>query len=174
MKKAASILRYLFFCIFFVLGASAITLSILSDEITQNYKNIENLNLIEENSEKLERLIKAYDLQIEQVMNDPEILKRLSRRIVEGVGGGVGVGADPVATRQELRIATEILNPPSDPNEAVPLLRSYAERATKQHVKQGLFLSGAGLILIAFIFFGEPKQKKEEQTENAGNSFDAE
>ena len=168
MKKAASILRYLFFCIFFVLGASAITLSILSDEITQNYKNIENLNLIEENSEKLERLIKAYDLQIEQVMNDPEILERLSRRIVEGVG------ADPVATRQELRIATEILNPPSDPNEAVPLLRTYAERATRQHVKQGLFFSGAGLILIAFTFFGAPKQKEEEQTENAENISDAE
>ena len=164
MKKAVSILRYLFFCIFFALGASAVALSILSDEITQNYKNAEYLNLIEENSQEIERLIKAYDLQLEQVRNDPGILERLSERIL---GTGDGDGGDPAATRQELRMATEILNRSSDPNEAVPMLRTYAERATKKHVKQGLFLSGSGLILVAFTFFGAPKQKEEEQPENA-------
>ncbi len=173
MKKTVSIVRYLFFCIFFVVGASAIALSILSDEITQNYKNIENLNLIEENSEKLERLIKAYDLQLEQVMNDPEILERLSRRILGTDSQEDGV-AEIMATRQELRIATEILNRHSDPNETTPMLRTYAERATQKHVKKGLFLLGSGLILTAFIFFGEPKQKDGSQTEKGENSSDAE
>ena len=166
MKKAVSILRYLFFCIFFVLGASAIALSILSDEITQNYKNAANLKLIEENSQEIERLLKAYDLQLEQVKNDPEILEKLSERILGTEYDGEIVGADPASTRQERRIATEILNRNSDPNEPVPMLRTYAKRATKKHVKQGLFLSGSGLILVAFTFFGAPKQKEEEQTEN--------
>ena len=169
MKKAASILRYLFFCIFFVLGASAIALSILSDEIVENYENIDNLKLTEENSQKLERLIKAYDLQLEQVKNDPEVLERLSKRILGAESEDDG-GAEIMATQEELRIATEILKGPSDPNEAVGAIRVYAERATEKPVKQGLFFSGSGLILIAFIFFGAPKQK----TEDIENNSDAE
>lgn len=166
MKKTASIVRYLFFCIFFAVGASAIALSILSDEIVQNYKNTEHLKLIEENSQEIERLIKAYDLELEQVKNDPEILERLSRRILGTGSDNGGGGADPMAARQELRIATEILKRNSDPNEATPMLRTYAQRATQKHVKKGLFLLGSGLILTAFIFFGEPKQKGQEQTGN--------
>jgi hypothetical protein len=166
MKKAASIVRYLFFCIFFAVGASAIALSILSDEIVQNYKNIDYLNLIDENTQEIERLIKAYNLQLEQVKNDPGLLERLSRRILGTDSQEDGV-AEIMATRQELRMATEILSRSSDPNETVPMLRTYAQRATEKHVKRGLFLSGSGLILIAFIFFGAPKQKQEEQTNNA-------
>lgn len=174
MKKAVSIIRYLFFCIFFAFGASAIAFSMLSDEIAQNYKNTDNLRLIEENSRQIERLLKAYDLQLEQVKNDPQILEKLSERILGTEYDGDTVGADPAATIHERRLATEILNRSSDPNEPVPVLRTFAERATKKHVKQGLFLSGSGLILIAFTFFGAPKQKKEDKTENTENAFDAE
>ncbi len=159
MKRAASILRYIFFCIFFAAGASAIALSILADEIVQNYQGVEQLNLTEKNTIRLEELLKAYDLQIEQVQNNPEVLERIRRKVL-GDENEDPDAADIIATLEELRFAEEALAPSPNSNNTSSRLRIYAERSTEKHVKQGLFLSGAGLILIAFTFFGAAKTKK--------------
>ena len=80
----------------------------------------------------------------------------------------------PIATLEELRFAEEALNPSSGSDEKHGFLRTYAERATKKHVKQGLFLSGSGLILIALTFFGAPKIKKQKQCSKVTGAGDAE
>ena len=158
MNRAASIVRYIFFCIFFAAGASAITLSILADEITRNYQSIEQLKLTEEDTARLEELLKAYDLQLEQVKNNPEVLERMRRKIL-GENDQDGDTTQPIATLEELRFAEEALSRSSEANATHSRFRIYAERATKKHVKQGLFLSGSGLILIGFTFFGASKNK---------------
>ena len=173
MNRAASIVRYIFFCIFFAAGASAIALSILADEIVQNYRGIEQLKLTEEDTARLEELLKAYDLQLDQVKNNPEVLERIRRKIL-GDQEQDGDITHPIATLEELQFAKEALKASSGSDEKHGFLRTYAERATKKHVKEGLFLSGSGLILIALTFFGAPKIKKRKQCSKVTGAGDAE
>ena len=58
--------RYILFCVFFAIGASAIVLSNLVGEIDDNYKSREELRKIRAENKRLEYLTQEYTLQIQE------------------------------------------------------------------------------------------------------------
>ena len=81
MSKISLLIRYIFFCLFFAVGAGSMTLSFVAPELLKNYESIDQLRLAEANNEKLQQRIDTYDTQIEMVKIDPEILIRLEEKI---------------------------------------------------------------------------------------------
>ena len=80
MTKPAAFLRYIFFCVFFTIGACSIALSFLAPELSENFRSMDQLENTLQNNKKLEELLDVYDRQIEAAKSDPDILKRLERK----------------------------------------------------------------------------------------------
>jgi len=158
MSKTALFIRYIFFCLFFAIGAGSMTLSFLAPEILENYRSIEQLERTEANNKKLEELIKIYDKQIDMAESDPDILKRLQQKIL-GTDTPQDDAAFPQASEELMQLAKKALAE-TEKNIAPPTkFRKYIEHSAEKNNRLGLFYSGAALILIAFICFGTPKRK---------------
>lgn len=161
MSKLGAFFRYIFFCLFFSLGAGAMTLSFMAPELLANLKSIEYLNKTEYNNEKLKEMIDIYQRKIDMIENDPQALERLKRKTF-GIEPSDDSTVFPKATLEELELAdaalkTEI-NKPADNNK----LAIYLERSAEPIAKKGLFLAGAALILISFVSFGTIKEPEIE------------
>ncbi len=160
MAKGSAILRYLLFCIFFTAGAGAIALSILIDpEIGDYYKNRLKLTPTEKANERMERLIAQYDAQIQQLESDPNLLGKLHTFTfghepdIEGV-------ILPRASEEELAAAKEALFAELDEQMDAQLIPHWVHRCGEANNRRILFVSGCGLILITFIFFGTPHRHR--------------
>lgn len=160
MTKPAAFLRYIFFCMFFTIGAGSIALSFLAPELSENIRNIDQLEQTLQNNEKLEELLEIYDRQIEITKSDPDILKRLERKTL-GKDPTEQDTAFPVPSQKRLELARQAINENAKIQAPPSKLRKYIEHSAKPKTRKGLFYAGAALILIAFIFFGTPKQKLE-------------
>ena len=80
MSRWALIIRFLLFCLFFTVGAGAITLSILIDpEMTTFFQNRQILGEIERENQRIQDLTEKYQAQIDLIQNNPDILRRLER-----------------------------------------------------------------------------------------------
>ncbi len=161
MSKIALLTRYFFFCLFFAIGAGAITLSFLAPEMLDNYKSIDQLHRTEATNKELEERIDTYDKQIEMTINDPDILIRLQQKKF-GTETPQEDAAFPQPSDELMQIAkkamgeTEVTALPSS------RLRKYIEQSAEKKTRKGLFYSGAALVLIAFICFGAQKKQKPE------------
>jgi len=167
MSKTALFIRYIFFCLFFAVGAGSMTLSFIAPELLKNYKSIDQLRLSEANNEKLQQLINTYDKQIEMAMTDPEILARLEEKIF-GTESTHENAAFPQSSEGLTKLARKALSE-TDQNVAPPTkFRKYIEHSADKKNRLGLLYSGAALILIAFICFGTPKRKRQKKNVKKG------
>lgn len=135
------------------------TLSFLAGEIKDNYQSIDKLKHTEDDNKKLRQLIVTYEKQIAAAENDPEMLKRLQKKILR-TGELQEDAALPQAPEDLIKLARKALSENDRIAAAPSKLRKYIERSAEKRNRMGLFYSGAALILIAFIFFGTPKKQK--------------
>lgn len=115
------------------------------------------LDAVEASNEKLRSLDEDYDVLLEQLRANPGLLKRAARVTLGSAAADVNV-VYPQATAQELAAARAALMRDNDKEGAEIILPGWLERIREQRRRFGLFLSGASLILIAFIFFGPTKK----------------
>ena len=159
MSKTALFIRYIFFCLFFAVGAGSMTLSFIAPELLKNYESIDQLRLTEAGNEKLVERIDTYDTQIEMAKTDPEILIRLEEKIF-GTESTHENAAFPQSSEGLTKLARKALDE-TDQNVTPPTkFRKYIEHSADKKNRLGLLYSGAALILIAFVCFGLPKRKK--------------
>ena len=151
-----ALVRFVLFCIFFAVGASAISLSILVEEILQQGGNIFLLEEIQADNEKIESLTVDYESQIEQIKNNPEALQRL-KQITIGSRPEAEDTAFPRLSEQELAMATKALMAELGETNRQPNHPEWLVRCSGVKERKTLFFTGAGLILVAFIFFGTPR-----------------
>ena len=161
LEKSVAILRYVLFCVFFAAGLAAMALAIIADELGA-YCNSKILltQAIERDNPRIERLIADYTLQIENIQNDPNLLARL-RRVTLGQKLQAEDAAYPQASDEQLK-AVENLFADLDKSAPAPSLPRWIERISTARNRQAMFFSGAALILVAFVFFAAPTQKKPE------------
>jgi len=151
MNRAALIFRFLLFCLFFLVGAGAVILSILArPELYDYYHNRAALDELHLQNQKIADLTEQYTARVELIEANPEILQRFStatfnRRPTEPDT------VFPEAAGEQLRAETQ--PPPKDP------LPAWLSRILTPPNRTALFLAGTGLILLTFIFFGTPRQK---------------
>lgn len=159
MTKTQAFIRYIFFCIFFAIGAAAMLIAIKADEIKDYYQSRDLLTQAEQSNKKIENMLAEYDRQLAYIDNDPNILARLKPAVL-GQQPQRDQTAFPIAPEKMIAKAKAALSsdqPVTASDNSVP---QWAIRIAKPAVSKALFFAGAGLILISFICFGTPDPKK--------------
>lgn len=159
ISKATLIIRFLFFCLFFIVGVSAILLSILAEPELVNYYTSQDLLLqIEQQNKRIISLTAQYQAQIDLIEAEPDVLKRLAP-ITFRTPGAQSESPDSQAKNQLLKAeAQKLQQQMTSPPKTDPVPR-WLTRIIEPKIRRGLFASGAGLILITFIFFGTTRNQ---------------
>ncbi len=148
-----STLRMFVFIVFFSIGAAAMSVSILCDELLQYYHNKQALNSAQESTEKLKSLNTDYDVLIEQFKKDPNFIDRVVP-VTLGIEANEPNTIHPKATAEQLAAAKEALTADvNDKTTAFPV-PGWLNRCSEPRRRMVLFVTGAVLILISFMYFG--------------------
>ena len=151
--RGQDILRKFLFVVFFGIGAVALSGSILCSELLGYYRNKNLLKAAEESLKQLEVLNRDYDVLLEQLKADPDILERIAPATL-GTEPADRKAVYPKARAEELAAARKALMGDSRSEAAEPKVPKWLTRCSEPRRRVILFLSGAFLILISFIWFG--------------------
>jgi hypothetical protein len=160
MSPAGRAIRAILFCIFLGVGLGAIAFSIVVGEINDYYTSRDALVKLEADNERLKKLSAEYDLQLEQASTDPKILERL-KRVTLGEQPESEDTVYPKASRQDIAAAEAVIlagrqtDHPDDP------FRRIVDRCIQEKIRQSLFVAGAGLVLLTFLFFGAKRRPRK-------------
>jgi hypothetical protein len=129
----SDIIRAFFFMVFFGIGAAAVGITILSEDLVEYYSNRHLANSARE---------------LEQ---DPNHIKRIAPAVI-GAEYQDANAVYPEATARQLAAARKALE---DPNEETsePTIPTWLSRCTEPRKRTALFFSGVALILISFVCF---------------------
>ena len=159
MQKLAMTIRFVLFAVFFLAGAGAIVLSILAEpELHNYYQSRAALAQIQQQNEKIISLTAQYDTLIGRIEAEPNILDRLIP-LTFGHKPHATDTAFPQVQNQALQTETEKLLEQIENTASAEPIPAWFARILEPKIRRGLFLSGAGLILITCIFFGTTKGK---------------
>lgn len=150
--RGQNILRTFLFVLFFFIGASAVSLSILSDELLQYYAGIEADKTSRELTERLESLNTDYEVLLEQLEKDPDLIKRVAAATL-GTRSEETNTVYPKVAPEQLDAARKALTEALDEQSAEPVTPRWLVRCSEPRRRSVLFLAGGFLILISFIWF---------------------
>jgi len=151
--RGQNILRMFLFVLFFFIGASAVSLSILSDELLQYYAGIEAEETSEELTVRLKSLNADYEILAEQLENDPNLIKRVAAATL-GTRPEATNTVYPKVTPEQLDAARRALTEALNEQSAEPAIPRWLSRCSEPNRRVVLFFVGSFLILISFIWFG--------------------
>lgn len=141
------------FVVFFGAGASALSVSILCEDLLRYYNNRELLRREGGLLKQLESLEADYDVVLEQLEGDPNVV----RRIAPAALGAEHEGADtayPKARAEELAAARKALEEDKKSGAVEAAVPAWVERCSEPAQRMVLFIAGGFLVLISFICFG--------------------
>jgi hypothetical protein len=163
--RRQNIIRVFLFVVFFSIGAAALGGSILCADLLQYYHNKGLLKAEEELSNKLKSLNADYDALLQQLRDDPNLIKRIAL-VTLGKEADDANTIYPKATAEQLAAARKALTEEtiSEPAETTP--PRWLTRCSDPRRRTMLFFAGAGLILISFIYFGPVKEKTQEENKS--------
>jgi len=156
--QSQGVLHFLFFVVFFSVGAATLGGAVLCDDLILYCHNQQLLSAAERSLERLDSLNREYDALLAQLESDPNLLKRIAPATL-GTAPEDPNAVYPKTKARELALARKALlelageKKPADP---VP---AWLQRCSDPSRKLGLFVAGAGLVLISLVFF-TPKQDK--------------
>ena len=156
--QVSSIIRIVFFVLFFSIGAAALGVSVLCEDLVKYYSNEQLIESDRKSIEKLESLNEDYDTILDVLEKDPNSLKRVAPATI-GASYENANAAYPRATARQLNAARLAM---MDPNEGViePVIPNWLSRCSKSSNNMTLFYSGVALMLVAFICFRPVKPLK--------------
>jgi len=160
-----NVIRAFFFVAFFSIGAAALGMSILCDDLFRYYNNKRLLKEAEDSLKRLQSLNANYDSVLEQVENDPNLFKRIAP-VTLGVEPSEANTVYPKATVEQLAAARKALTKDTSHKAAEPTIPDWLSRCSEPRRRITLFLAGAVLILVSFICFGPAKQLSPRQEES--------
>lgn len=153
--RSQNIIRAFFFAVFFFVGTATITVSILFDEITQYYRNKQNLQTAQRDRRRLQSLNDDYSALLQQLQTDPDILTNIAPATLGNKPNEPNT-VYPAFLPEQLTAAKKVLTAQSEKN-SKPKLPDWIIRCSQPHYRWLLFLSGSVLILTAFVCFGSTK-----------------
>lgn len=147
------------FVVFFGVGAASLAISILCDDLVQYYRNKRLLTVTQQSLDKLESLNADYDVLLDQLEKDPDLVKRLAPATL-GTEPEDANAVYPRATPEQLAAARQALT--KDPNDqsAAPMLPDWLTRCSEPRRRITLFIAGSFLVLISFTCFTPKRQSK--------------
>lgn len=163
MNKLGLLIRYVVFCMFFGAGTAAMVLSFLvRSEVTDYFQSRAMLEKSNRDNQKIRDMIDQYKSQISLIERDPNILIRL-QQITLGQAPAQEDTVYPVEYNPQLAaLARKVIEEsnPADANEQLPV---WVIRSMQPRYRTAMLLSGAGLILLAFMTFNGPRTVKPKQ-----------
>jgi len=158
MKKQ-KVIRAILFVIFFSIGAATLTGAILCDDLLTYYRNKQLLKTSRVTTDKLKSLNTDYDILLEQLQQDPN----LAERIAPAALGTESENADtinPFAKSEQLAAAGKALTKSPNQQLSVSEIPQWLTRCSEPRRRIVLFLAGAFLIIISFVWFGSTQSPK--------------
>jgi len=153
MRKEVTI-RILVFVLFFTIGLSVLTLSLLFGDLYAYYQNRQILAEAERNIEKLKALNDDYDALLRQLQGDTQFARRLAPATL-GIEPKEKDVAYPQETASQLAVARiALMKETEKQSQKEPILPRWVERCSQPNRRLALFIAGSALILIAFVYFG--------------------
>jgi hypothetical protein len=157
------VIRTVAFIVFFSIGATVLAAILLCDDLVTLFylKGLENQSQV--NLNKIKSLITDYDIVLGQIEGNPKELARLAPATL-GIEVNEPNTVYPRAAADKLAIARRALAEEpnrTEINQGVPPWLCLSCRWPRRHI---LFISGATLVLIAFVFFGPTKNPSHTMT----------
>lgn len=153
-----NIIRTFLFVAFFSIGAAALGVSILVDDLLQYYHNRQRLETAKRNLQRLELLNSDYDALLQQIQADANFVKRIAPATV-GSEPAEANTIYPKATAEQLAAAQKVLSEDFARQRTQPTLPKWLRRCSQPWRRTILFLAGAFLILISFVSSSPAKEK---------------
>lgn len=161
--RRQDVIRVFLFVVFFGIGASALGVSILCNDLLRYYTDKQLLKAAEVSLKQLESLNNDYDVLLQRLEKDPNLVKRIA---------GAALGAEredkevvyPKVTAEQLAAAKKVLTEAHSQQSAEPAVPGWLTRCSEPRQRIVLFLAGAVLILISFICFNSAKQFRQKQS----------
>lgn len=154
MNAAVELFRYLCFCVFFSAGAGAMMLAILVEpELMNYYLSRQALAAVHAQNEQIKELTDQYTAQIQLIQQEPAVLERI-RPLALNQPIWRPDTAFPRASQTLRQQADALFAQLQQRQNRAPDLPVWLQRCVQPKIRQALFLSGGGLVLMTFIFFG--------------------
>ena len=150
--QSQGVLHFFFFVVFFSVGAAALGGAVLCDDLILYCHNQQLISKAEMSLGRLESLNQEYDVLLEELEKDPDLLKRIAPATL-GTEPGDPNAIYPKAKAREQALAHKALLELSGPEELPDAVPAWLQRCSEPQRKLGLFLAGAGLVLISLVFF---------------------
>jgi len=161
MQKRDVIL-FVFFVLFFSVGATALSSSILCDDLLQYYRNKELLQDAQESLGRLESLNADYDALLESLEEDPNLIRRLAPATL-GPRHQDANAIYPRATAEQLAAARKALMAESNRQSRSSAMPEWLSRCSEPRRRTALLVCGVALILTSFVCFRPAKQVDQEE-----------
>jgi hypothetical protein len=163
MMQNERLIRAVAFAVFFSIGAAVLSATALCDDFLKYYYYKGLLAQAESHLKKLESLNTDYDTVLGQLEGNPKELARLAPATL-GIEANEPNTAYPRANAGKLAAARRALA--EEPNQTtmiqgVPPWLGLGCQWPRRHL---LFISGAILVLISFVFFGPTKDPSHSMT----------
>lgn len=157
-----SLIRFIAFLITFGVGAGALTLSVLCDDLARFLTNKQVLTQEQDKLAALKNKVEVYDALLKNLKQDPDLVQRIAPAVL-GIEIEDPNTAYPLTGVYELAVAKEVLK--DNENIASLAMPAWFVRSCEERRRTALFLAGGVLVLIAFACFGlvKPEQVEEEE-----------
>jgi hypothetical protein len=155
-----SILRFLVFVVFFSSGAAGLGAAVLCDDFIQYCHNRQIVKQAELSVHRLESLNAEYDVLLEQLQSNPELLQRIAP-VTLGTEPNDPNTVYPRARARDLAIARKAVMDQADEEPADATIPAWLLRCSDPPRRIILFIAGASLILIAMVCFSSDAVEEE-------------
>ena len=145
------------FIAFFSIGAAALSISVLCEELRSYYENLQLEAAEQVKIQQWESLDSDYDVLLEQFEKDPNLVRRIAP-VALGAEPADSDAVYPEVRAEQLAAAREVLAEESGQQSVGPVVPQWLIRVNEPRRRTILFFAGAVLVLISFICFGPAKQ----------------
>jgi hypothetical protein len=152
IKAMQNTVRLLLFAGILTLGATVVCIAALSDDLIQYYADRQRLVEARKMVDLLEKLNADYDALLEQIRQDPNLIRRLGTATL-GTPPQDANTAHPEVRLEELLAARQALSVADDVPEEPPSLPDWLTRCSHPLHRLAMFLCGGGLVMVAFVYF---------------------
>jgi hypothetical protein len=156
--QSQGVIHFFFFLVFFSIGAAALGGAVLCDDLILYCQNRQLVKEAERSLERLDSLNGEYDALLQQLENDPNLLKRIAP-VTLGTEPEDPNAIYPKARARELALARKALVEQAGEAPAEEAVPRWLQRCSEPSRKLGLFVAGAGLVLISLVFFTPKPQR---------------
>ncbi len=140
------------FVVFFSAGAVALGAAVLCEDLIVYCRNKHLVAQAQLSLQRIEALNADYDALLGQLEDDPNLLKRIAP-VALGTEPEDPNAVYPKARARELAVARRALIEQSGLDTSEPPLPKWLQRCSEPRNRLGLFLAGAGLVLVSLVCF---------------------